>query len=94
MVPVGDRPLARLDDMCRRRKIGLADAQIDDRLPPGREALRLGQDFEGGLGPEPVHTRRNFEHYQTTFLPAIAWAGGARSRSNFVAYRDKPARAS
>ena len=53
VMAVGKRLAPGLDDMVRGCKIRLADAEVDDVLPPGRQRGRAGQDLEGGFGAEP-----------------------------------------
>src|SRR3546814_4911478 len=47
----------RLDDVVRRRKVGLADTQIDDVSALGRQILCPGQHLECGLGAQPGRRR-------------------------------------
>jgi len=53
VMAVGKRLAPGLDDMVRRGEIRLADAEVDDVLPPGRQRGRPRQHLEGGFGAEP-----------------------------------------
>ena len=50
--PGPEGPTAGLDDVGRRRKVGLADLQVQDGAALSLEPLRPGEHLEGGLGTE------------------------------------------
>jgi len=59
---VGERLAAGLDDVLRRREIGLADPEIDDRAALCCERVCARQHLERGLGPEPAHPSGHLQH--------------------------------
>ena len=62
VMPVGERLAPGLDDMRRGQEIGLADAEIDDRLALRLERLGARQHLERRLGAERTHPRRQLYH--------------------------------
>src|SRR5438477_1553440 len=62
VMTVGEGLAAGLDDMRRGRKIGLADAEIDDRAVLRRQRLGARQHLEGGFGAENPHPAGHLQH--------------------------------
>ena len=54
-VAVLHRPDRSLDDVVRRREIGLADFQVHDVLAFGLELACFGEHLKGSLGAQPRH---------------------------------------
>ncbi len=52
VVAVAEGPARGLDDVRRRREIGLADTEVDHRAAPRREGLGARQHLERALGAE------------------------------------------
>jgi len=57
---VAQRLGRRLDDMLGGAEIGLADTQIDDVAPLGRQGGGPGQDGEGVLLADTIEIRDSF----------------------------------
>ncbi len=57
MMMFGERLAAGFDDVRRRRKIGLADAEVDDVAALGGQRIGARQHFEGAFGAEARHPR-------------------------------------
>jgi hypothetical protein len=51
---VGPGLAAGVDDVPRRREVGLADLQVDDALARGLERLRACEHLEGGFRTQAV----------------------------------------
>ena len=51
---VGPGLAAGVDDVARRREVGLADLQVDDPAPRRLECLCSRKYLEGGFGPQAV----------------------------------------
>src|SRR3546814_7901384 len=52
VMSVAQRLAGGLDDMLGRLEVRLADAEVDDVPPLGRQRRGSGKDLEGGLGSE------------------------------------------
>ena len=51
---VGPGLAAGVDDVARRREVGLADLQVDDAAPRRLQRLRASEHLEGGFGAQAV----------------------------------------